>query len=164
MPNKFKNVSVISTGSWVPSNLKNLSNSDGIYQVQINELVLMASIGIHDHEKIKKQRVSISLSIKAVDNLHKVNESIKNVVSYEMIIKKLKKMCSKGHIELLETLSEKIFDMCFEDSRILSVWMKLEKLDVFQDTKSVGIEIIRERNDYIGKKKESNSVAKLKKK
>ena len=41
--------------------------------------------------------------------------------------------------------------------------MKLEKLDVFQDTKSVGIEIIRERNDYIGKK-ESNSVAKLKKK
>ena len=102
MSNKFKNVSVISTGSWVPSNLKNLSNSDGIYQVQINELVLMASIGIHDHEKIKKQRVSISLSIKAVDNLHKVNESIKNVVSYEMIIKKLKKMCSKGHIELLE--------------------------------------------------------------
>ena len=73
-------------------------------------------------------------------------------------------MCSKGHIELLETLSEKIFDMCFEDSRILSVWMKLEKLDVFQYTKSVVIEIIIERNDYIGKKKESNSVAKLKKK
>ena len=100
MSNKFKNVSVISTGSWVPSNLKNLSNSDGIYQVQINELVLMASIGIHDHEKIKKQRVSISLSIKAVDNLHKVNESIK-MSSYEMIIKKLKKCVPKVILNFL---------------------------------------------------------------
>ena len=53
--------------------------------------------------------------------------------------------------------------MCFEDSRILSVWMKLEKLDVFQDTKSVGIEIVK-KGTIILEKKDSNSVAKLKKK
>ncbi len=164
MPNKYKNVSVIPTGSWVPSDLKNKADTKGIYQVQINELILMASIGIHDHEKLKKQRVSISLSMKALDNLHEVNESISNVVSYEEIIKKLKELIAEGHIELLETLGEKIFNLCFEDKRIISVWMKLEKLDVFKETKSVGIEIIRDKTDYLGKEKNSTSVTKIKKK
>ena len=95
MSNKYKNISVISTGSWVPSEQDFLSENKGTYQVQINELVLMVSIGIHEHEKVKKQRVSISLSIQALDNLDKVDENINNVVSYEQIIKKLKSIISK---------------------------------------------------------------------
>ncbi len=161
MSNKYKNISVISTGSWVPSNFVNNKKALKTYNVQIKELTLLASIGIHDHEKIKKQRISISLSLKAFDNLNEVNECIKNVVSYEHIIKKLKKIISSGHIELLETLGEKIFEMCFEDKRVLSVWLKLEKLDVFKETKSVGIEISRERNDFTLNGKKSNFVKKI---
>ena len=90
MSNKYKNISVISTGSWVPSEQDFLSENKGTYQVQVNELVLMVSIGIHEHEKVKKQRVSISLSIQVLDNLDNVDENIDNVVSYEQVIKKLK--------------------------------------------------------------------------
>ncbi len=164
MSNKYKNISVISTGSWVPSSFTSLESNKGFYHVQINELILMTSIGIHKHEKIKKQRICISLSLKVVDNLKTVNESITNVVSYEHIINKLKKLLSKGHIELLETLSEKIFEMCFQDARILSIWMRLEKLDVFDDAKSVGVEIIRDKIDYIGRKKKTMNITKIKKK
>ncbi len=164
MSNKYKNISIISTGSWVPPNQSYSSNTKGTYQVQINELVLNASIGIHEHEKIKKQRVSISLSIQALDNLDIINESIDKVVSYEQIIIKLKKIISKGHIELLETLGEKIMRMCFDDARILSVWMKLEKLDVFSDTKSVGIEIVRDKTDYNDKRSDKLNIEKIKKK
>ena len=164
MSNKYKNISVISTGSWVPSDQDFLADKKGTYQVQINELVLMVSIGIHEHEKVKKQRVSISLSIQALDNLDKVDENINNVVSYEQIIKKLKKIVSKGHIELLETLGEKIMDMCFEESRIMSVWMKLEKLDVFSETKSVGIELVRSKQDHSLRKSTRTNIEKIKKK
>tara|TARA_B100000575_G_C22791501_1_gene468037 strand:- start:93 stop:587 length:495 start_codon:yes stop_codon:yes gene_type:complete len=164
MSNKYKNISVISTGSWVPSNLSYPKNSKGTYEVQIKELTLMASIGIHEHEKIKKQRVSISLSIKVNDNIRGVNEDINHFVSYEKIIVNLKRIISKGHIELLETLGEKIAEMCFEDGRILSIWMKLEKLDVFPDTKSVGIEIVRDKSDYSGKRSKKTNIEKIKKK
>lgn len=51
--------------------------------------------------------------------------------------------------------------MCFEDKRVLSVWLKLEKLDVFKETKSVGIEISRERNDFTLNGKKSNFVKKI---
>ncbi|MAY90446.1 MAG: hypothetical protein CMN00_04600, partial [Rickettsiales bacterium] len=37
----------------------------------INNLVLKALIGIHDFEKNKKQKISISLSIKVSDDLKK---------------------------------------------------------------------------------------------
>ena len=163
MVNKSKKISIIPTGSWVPSSFNNAKNNKDTYQVQINELTVNASIGIHEHEKKKKQRVSISLAIEALDNLNLVNEKIDNVVSYELIIKDLKKIINQGHIELLETLGEKILEICFKDQRILSVWMKLEKLDVFDDAKSVGIEIIRDRTDFVGKKNISSNVAKIKK-
>ena len=54
--------------------------------------------------------------------------------------------------------------MCFQDDRVLSVWMKLEKLDVFKDTDSVGIEIIRDRTDNLRKKQSSINIEKIKKK
>ena len=163
MSKNYKNISVISTGSWVPNELDEPKHVKGTYKVQINELVLNASIGIHEYERKKKQRVSISLSIKADDNLSEVNESISNVVSYEHVIKKLKKLINSGHIDLIETLSEKIFELCFCDSRVLSVWMKLEKLDVFSDAKSVGIEISRDKTSYQNIKKKKNNITKIKK-
>ena len=163
MSKSYKNISVISTGSWVPNELNEFKHVKGTYKVQINELVLNASIGIHEFEREKKQRVSISLSIKADDNLSEVNESISNVVSYEHVIKKLKKLINSGHIDLIETLSDKIFELCFSDSRVLSVWMKLEKLDVFSEAKSVGIEISRDKTSYQNIKKKKNNITKIKK-
>ena len=47
---------------------------------------------------------------------------------------------------------------------LLSVWMKLEKLDVFSETKSVGIEIVRDRTDYSTKRSNKLNVEKIKKK
>ena len=67
MAKKYKNISVISTGSWVPEHLDN-NTVDQKYNVIIKNLIVDASIGIHEHEKIKKQRVSISLSIEVIDN------------------------------------------------------------------------------------------------
>ena len=55
MAYKNKNISVISTGSWVPSDLKPEASNAKIYKIFIKKLVLMASIGIHPYEKKKKK-------------------------------------------------------------------------------------------------------------
>jgi hypothetical protein len=59
MKNKVKNISVISTGSWVPSNLNDQEVKTPSYKILIKSLVLNASIGIHEFEKKKKQKISI---------------------------------------------------------------------------------------------------------
>ena len=146
MKNKAKNISVISTGSWVPSNLSDEQKNSKTYKILINNLLLNASIGIHDFEKKKKQKISISLEIIVKDDIYFTEHNIENFVSYEFIVNDIKKLVSKGHIELLETLSEEIFAMCFKDDRIFSIKLILEKIEVFKETNSVGIEVLRTKD------------------
>ena len=144
MIKKYKNMSVISSGSWVPEHLDNPA-VDQRYNVIIKNLIIDASIGIHEHEKIKKQRVSISLSIEVVDNISLVDQKIENFLSYENVINNIKLIINKGHIDLVETLSYKILSNIFSDNRASKVWLKIEKLDVFEEAHSVGLEIIKTR-------------------
>ena len=143
MVNKFKNISVISTGSWVPSEVKDEKNKIKTYKILIDSLVLDASIGIHDFEKKKKQKLSISLNLDVEDNISKVEQNIDNFVSYEYLVRDIKKLISSRHIELLETLGEEIIDICFKDERVFAINLKLEKLEVFREVSSVGIEVFR---------------------
>ena len=146
MKKNYKNISVISTGSWVPTDLNKKIKSENTYKILINQLILDAFIGIHDFEKKKKQKISISLSLDVNDNISGIEHKIENFVSYEHIVADIKSILKKGHIDLLETLGEKIVDLCFEDERVMTIKLKLEKLEVFKETSSVGIEIFRKKN------------------
>ena len=162
MVKKYKNITVISTGSWVPESLDN-KTVDQKYNVIIKNLIIDASIGIHEHEKVKKQRVSISLSIEVVDNISLVDHKIENFLSYANVINNIKFIINKGHIDLVETLSYEILSNIFSDSRASKVWLKIEKLDVFEEAQSVGLEIIKTRKNFI-KSSNSQNIKKLKNK
>ena len=145
MVKNFKNISVISTGAWVPTDLDKQKKNQKTYKILINELILNAFIGIHEFEKKKKQKIAISLILDVTDNISDIEHKIDNFVSYEYIVNDIKLLLSKGHVDLLETLGEEIVNLCFKDKRILTIKLKLEKLEVFKDAQSVGIEIFREK-------------------
>ena len=50
MIKKNSNISIISTGSWVPESIDKIAKSQ-TYKISIDNLILNASIGIHQHEK-----------------------------------------------------------------------------------------------------------------
>ena len=152
MKKNFKNISIISTGSWVPTNLNKKSKIKNTYKILINDLTLDAFIGIHDFEKKKKQKIAISLSLDVNDNISGIEHKIENFVSYEHIVADIKSILKSGHVDLLETLGEKIVDLCFTDERVMTIKLKLEKLEVFKETSSVGVEIFRK------KKSDNNSI------
>ncbi len=145
MVKSFKNISVISTGSWVPTDLDKPKNNEKVYKILISDLILKAFIGIHDFEKEKKQKISISITLDVTDNISNVEHKIENFVSYEYIVKDIKLLIEKRHIDLLETLGEEIVELCFRDDRVLTIKLKIEKLEVFKEVESVGIEIFRKR-------------------
>ena len=147
MAKKNVNFNVISTGSWVPSNINDADLESKTYKIFINDLTYKAFIGIHKHEKNKKQEICISVILEVVQNKKNVDDNIKNVVSYEFIVLDIKKLLSKGHIGLLETLGEEIVKICFKDKRVLTVKVSLQKMEVFKETRSVGIEVFRKRDN-----------------
>jgi 7,8-dihydroneopterin aldolase/epimerase/oxygenase len=46
----------------------------------------------------------------------------------------------------VETLAERIAEACFRDRRVITARVRIEKLDVYADAESVGVEIERRRS------------------
>ena len=109
-------------------------------KIVIEDLTLFISVGIHDFEKLKKQRVRFNITITTDPNL---KPDLKSIVNYESIIKDIKRITEKKHFDLLERLSESIFEEIFKNKKIKKIKLKIEKLDIIEETKSVGIEVVK---------------------
>ena len=115
------------------------------YRILVNDLVLTCMIGVHDYEHERSQRVRFSVELTAEDNLSSAHDNINNVISYEDVVKGIKALTGRGHVELVETLAEEIAALCLADQRVLTAMVRVEKLDVYAEAGSVGVEILREQ-------------------
>ena len=115
---------------------------NALRHVFVRDLVLSCTIGVHRHEHTDAQRIRINLDL-AVREGRDLDDSLANVVCYERIVTGVREIVSRGHINLVETLAEEIAGMCLKDWRVRSVRARIEKLDVFADVTSVGVEIER---------------------
>ena len=111
-------------------------------KIIVKDLILLLSVGIHQFEKLEKQRVKFNIEITTDPNL---KPDIKSIVNYESVINDIKRLTKKTHFELLESLSESIFDEIFKNKRIKQIKLKIEKLDIIKETTSVGIEVVKTR-------------------
>lgn len=116
--------------------------STAIRHVFIRDLVLECSIGVHAFEKIGEQRIRVNLDL-AVREDRPIDDQIGNVVCYEAIVSGIRALVASGHVNLVETLAERIAAMCLEEPRVRIARVRVEKLDVFADATSVGVEIER---------------------
>lgn len=115
----------------------------GLCHLFIRDLVLECSIGVHGHERDSAQRVRINMDMAVREGSGSIDDDIGNVVCYEKISSEVREIATSRHFNLAETLAEEIAAMCLEDSRVRSARVRVEKLDVFADAASVGVEIER---------------------
>ena len=114
-------------------------------RVFISDMVLECSIGIHPHEQDEPQRVRINADLWVEESPAPIDDDIVNVVSYEDIVTGIESYLGGGHINLIETAVEGIAELCLADRRVIRVRVKFEKLDVFTNVASAGVEIERGR-------------------
>jgi dihydroneopterin aldolase len=114
-----------------------------VRRVFVKDLVLAALIGIHRHEKDGRQRVRINLEMEVVETEQPVQDRLDDVVCYEDVVTAIRGIVAAGHINLVESLAELVADRCLMNPRVIKVQVRVEKLDVFADASSVGVEIER---------------------
>ena len=113
-------------------------------KVFVRDLVLPCRIGVYSHEKLAEQRVRINLELTCTEH-PAINDEHLNVVCYDQIITGIKHMIGIEHINLVETLAERIAALCLKDHRVQQAKVRVEKLDVFAEAEAVGVEIERQR-------------------
>jgi len=131
--------------------LKSENNKNSIERsVFIKDLIIEEIIGIHEHEKIKKQKIKFNIVIKVNQNTTPDERDIKSIVDYEKITLKLENLAKTKKYNFLESLAEDSFKEIFEDKRINSVKIKIEKPEAIKNAESVGVEVFKNRKDYEG--------------
>ena len=114
-------------------------------KVIIKDLILNISIGIHNFEKKKKQRVKFNIEILTNPYVLPNSKDLNSILNYEEIVGKIEKISYLRHHELLEALAENIFNMIFKNKLVKKINLKIEKLDILKKTKSVGIEVSKSK-------------------
>ena len=116
--------------------------------VFVRDLVLDCLIGVHRHERDGSQRVRINLDLTVFESADPIEDRLSNVLCYEGLILKVRRLATSVHVNLVETLAERLAELCLSEPDVSIVKVRLEKLDVFADAASVGIEI-RRSNDQV---------------
>ncbi len=115
------------------------------YRIRVRNLELPCSIGIYDYERQHRQRVRINVDLDVVDPGSFSGDDFSKVLNYETVIDGIKDIIGAGHIDLVETLAERVAVLCLGDPRAVSVRVAVDKLDVYRETDGVGISILRRR-------------------
>ena len=118
--------------------------------VFIKDFVIEEIIGFHKHEKIKKQKIKFNIVLDVNQSSVPDEKDIKSIVDYEKITKKLENLTRSKKYNFLESLVEDAFKEIFDDKRINSVTIKIEKPEAIKNAESVGVEIFKTRKDYEG--------------
>ena len=129
--------------------LKSLKNKNTIKRsILIKDFIVNEIIGVHEHEKINKQKIIFNIVIDINQNILPDEKNISSIVDYEKITNKLESLTRYKNYNFLESLAEDSFEEIFEDKRINSIKIKIEKPDAIENAKSVGVEVFKSRSDY----------------
>lgn len=111
--------------------------------VLIRNLELLARIGVHGHEHGKPQPVRINVRLTAQEA--PPDDRLEHAIDYEAVTEKIRALASAGHINLAETLAERIAASCLEDPRVVRACIRVEKLHALAGAEAAGVEITRAR-------------------
>jgi dihydroneopterin aldolase len=121
------------------------SGAARLRHVFVKDLEVDALLGIYPEEKARPQRIIVNIDLSVKEGNDPTSDDIKNVVSYEIVVKKVERIVAQGHVNLVETLAELIALACLKDTRVVAARVRIEKPDVIKNARSVGVEIERAR-------------------
>lgn len=124
----------------------------GLRHVFLRDMVVPASIGIYPHEHATPQRIRVNVDLGVLEESGAGRsrppvgrDELARVVDYERVANGVRATVAAGHVNLVETLAERLAELCLLDERVQVVRIRVEKLDVFPDAASAGVEIERRR-------------------
>ncbi len=131
--------------------LKPTKNNSSIKRtVFIKDFIIEEIIGFYKHEKEKKQKIIFNIVLDINQSSLPDEKDIKSIVDYEKITNKLENLTKRKKYNFLESLAEDSFKEIFEDKRINSIKIKVEKPEAIKNAGSVGVEVFKTRKDYEG--------------
>ena len=125
-------------------------------RILVRDFVLPIRIGAYQHEREKTQNVRFNVDVGIIRAPH-VAQDMRDVFSYDVILDGIRMIVAQEHIALIETLAERTAALILAQPRVVSVTLRIEKLDVGPG--AVGVEIVRKRPAELAQVRPRQSTA-----
>ena len=102
-----------------------LVEAKGFDRVFVHDLMLDVEIGVYTNEKGVTQRVRFSVDVDVIPATRALEDDIGRAFDYDTIIKGIKTIIARGHINLVETLAEDVARHCLAHPRAASVTVRV---------------------------------------
>tara|TARA_B100000965_G_C19592494_1_gene758582 strand:- start:294 stop:641 length:348 start_codon:yes stop_codon:yes gene_type:complete len=99
----------------------------------IEEFEVLASIGVYENEKKRKQRIVFNVEIQLKESNAPLRDRLKEVTDYGQFRKIILNKIDGKHYNLLEKLAKDISKEFFKIDTIEKVRIKITKPDIFDD-------------------------------
>lgn len=111
----------------------------------IKDLVARGIIGVSDREREKPQEIVINISMYVDTTRAGESDNIEDTVNYRTISKKVIAHAETSNRYIVEALAADIARICLEEAEVQKVRVRVEKPGAVRFSRSVGVEIERER-------------------
>ena len=102
-------------------------------KIFINNLNLIASIGVYEQEKKNKQKIIVNLEILLTNNTEPLSDNLEETQDYSQFRKCVTDIVQSEHFDLLEILTKKIYAVISKKEFVLGVKVNISKPDIFEN-------------------------------
>lgn len=110
-------------------------------RIFIRNLRLNCHIGAYDHERLSAQPVIVNCDLWVrLENATSQRDALGDVLNYDEVVGRLRGFAEVAHVDLQETLVERMLDAVCQLPGVALVRLSTEKPEAYQDVDSVGVE------------------------
>jgi FolB domain-containing protein len=114
-------------------------------RIEIKDLLLRGIIGINPEERRDRQDILINIIMWSDLQTAAAKDDVNETVNYRTITKRIIDHVENSQYYLVETLAERISEICLQDSHVRQVQVSVDKPGALRFARSVGVSIERAR-------------------
>lgn len=114
-------------------------------RIFVSNYIREMEIGAYPEERGLIQRVRFDITLDVLPGTADVADQYTRVVNYEDLVEAIEEAARGPRVNLIETLAERVAELCLVDPRARRVHLRIEKLDRLPGGAGLGIEIVRVR-------------------
>ncbi|MHB1317340.1 MAG: dihydroneopterin aldolase [Anaerolineae bacterium] len=116
-------------------------------QILIRDLLVRGMLGLNDDERVSPQDILINLTLDVDMHAAGASDDIADAVNYRTVTKRVIAYVESAKPYLVEKLATEIAGLCLQHQGVERVRVRVEKPGALRFARSVGVEIVRARED-----------------
>jgi dihydroneopterin aldolase len=125
--------------------MKDLFGGEDHIVVALDEVCVTVNCGLHPWERHPERPSRLLISVRLYAPLVTARAADAPIIDYDVIRDRILALETEGHIDLVETVADRITEACFADARVIACSVSIRKPDIYNETRGAGIDVVRTR-------------------